>query len=186
MNLFAQIKRLYLIAVLLIKDCLYSFVYSNQEKIRIYPYDPKSKAVAANILTRIQKLKLNLPVHFVGSSSLKIAGVRDIDFLIECPKTKLKLVEPKLTQLWKCPVKIKSELIEWVFVSSGFEVEILLIDPESIIYKRDINIFNLLNQNREYLHKYEQLKFSLNGKSLRQYDLAKSKFLKSVPGYWNF
>jgi GrpB-like predicted nucleotidyltransferase (UPF0157 family) len=172
--------------ILCLKDILYSYSYSNKTKIIISPYDRMSGQVAKKIITKIHELNFKLPVHFVGSSALKIAGIRDIDILIECPKEKLSLIYPMITKIWNNPVKNKGEYIEWIFSLDGFEVDILLIDPKSIIFLRDINIFQSLKNNPVYLRKYEKLKISLNGKSLREYDIAKCKFLKSVPGYWNF
>lgn len=159
---------------------LYSFTLSKEQKVFIHKYNPESRIVARRYMKKIQSVAPGLKIHFIGSASLEIDGLADIDLLIECSASKLEYYTKRLAKVIGQPNKKRSEFSEWEFTKKGFDIEISLMDPQNDKFLERINGYQKLKNDRELLSEYEILKRSLNGKSLRSYTRKRMIFFKDI------
>ncbi len=150
----------------------------------IKPYEPKLKAVAEEIIGLVHKIDPHLEVLFMGAAGLGISGQGDLDLYILCLPGKFAGYLPDLKALFGEPIKVKETFIAWEFTRNEIPVQLYLTDPGDEIYntgmKEQIDIFNILKNNPSLLREYADLKVSLNGQSLREYQRQKYEFYNRV------
>jgi hypothetical protein len=78
------------------------------------------------------------------------------------------------------PDSRKAQYWEWKKEKEGWEVDILLIDPQSEKFKYQTGVVWRMQRDPLLLSEYERLKYSLNGKSERDYEREKQKFFMKI------
>lgn len=168
-----------------LKSMVYLLENSSTEKVVISPFDPEGKRLADKFIKEISHALPDHSTHLIGSVGLGIAGRRDIDIFIECPPHSFTLATEKLQPLFGEPDTRKAQYREWRKEQEGWEVDILLIDPQSEKFKYQTGVVWRMQRDPVLLREYEQLKYSLNGKSERDYEREKQKFFLKVEGVIN-
>ena len=174
-NVFKKINGLWK----LIKHQLYVFLYPINIKVQIYPYDCESKIIAEQFEAKIHSVAPQLLVHFIGSSSLKIAGCKDIDLFIECGGGEFERYLPKFKTIFGEPSRSKKGYVEWEIEQAGWEIDVLLIDPTTEKFQDQMQTFLILQRNESLRSEYEKLKWNLNGFSIFKYTGIKILFFSS-------
>lgn len=164
------------------KDYPFNQMLSNKKSVHLKPYNPKAKVLANRIVKQINNSCPGVEVKFIGSVALGIAGQNDIDLIVETQAGKIQNIFPKLSNSFGPPSKKRTKFIEWKFERSGFDVEINLMETETSLYRERVFVFELLKNNRSLLKEYSKLKHELDGKSLRDYEIAKGRFLNGIRG----
>jgi GrpB-like predicted nucleotidyltransferase (UPF0157 family) len=146
------------------------------KKVSIYPFDPKVKLVAKELVASIRKMFPNLEVKYMGASALGISGQNDIDIYAISSSSDFDKYLPSLTKLFGEPLHKHGTFIEWKFKKNNFDVEFYLTEPP----KEHIKVFEILKGSPDLLKEYEYLKASMNGKSFRQYQEKKYEFYNRI------
>ncbi len=162
------------------REYLFSFVLSSKQKVRIGPYNPLVQKAIQNIIIIIKSQFPTLKIIAAGSSSLKIAGLNDIDLYTVSPKESFHKYILTFTRLFGKPYKIRKNFIEWHFSWKGFPVELSLMDPDTSMCKERLRIFQIFKHDKRILYEYEKLKKDLNGSSLREYVRGRLEFFNRV------
>ncbi|MBX4187451.1 MAG: GrpB family protein [Candidatus Doudnabacteria bacterium] len=155
---------------------------SSNRAVRIYPWDARSLDVGQEIVAEIQQMAPNLEILFGGSAPLRIAGEKDIDISVYCPKPEQAKYVPKLETLFGKPASEGESHTGWVFEREGFHVTVYLTDLASPNTKVQKELFELLQSHPELAKEYEQIKLEQNGKSYKEYQIAKYEFYHKVLG----
>ena len=164
------------------KDYLYSFVYSDNSKVEIRRFDPRSVAAAEKLIKKLKRLCPGITVVLIGSVGLGIDGRGDIDLCACAAKTKLPVYYRRITKNFGKPVKIRSEFRQWEFERNGFPVELYLSNTKDQRFKEQVRLFNLLKNNPAYLREYQSIKRLMNHGSEREYVLRRMEFFNRISG----
>ncbi len=150
--------------------------------VKIFPYDSAIDRIASEVIDSIHQRYPDLEVIYMGASGLQISGQGDID--IYCLATSADALKylAGLTELFGQPKSSKPGSVAWNFQKDGHEVELYLTDPDSEGMKRQIAVYQKLKNNSDLLKEYEQLKQSMNGKSLKEYREKKYEFYHKILG----
>lgn len=157
---------------------------SMTDRVQIFPYDTEAKTTADRLRDDLAALVPELTVHLLGSVGLGIAGWKDIDIFIPCSRRDFRLYSERLTSYLGYPDLVRGDYLEWKKQEAGFEVDILLIDPQSLKYKLQMDTMYAIRTNPELLKKYETLKLSFHGRPMRAYETAKKNFFTEVEEYY--
>ena len=76
----------------------------------------------------------------------------------------------------------KTKEKKWKFFQGGFEVSVYINNPKDQKQKEQIEIFEIFKNSPEILKEYEELKLSMNGKTYKEYQIAKYEFYNRVLG----
>lgn len=159
----------------------YILMYSCREKVHIEPFDPKVLEVTEIIIKDVRSvMSEQFPIHLLGSVSMGIAGQRDIDIFVECKASDFSSHIDDLSSIFGKPVRKKRDYIEWQTYRDGWGVDILLIDPTTEKFKDQSSVAWAIQNDEKLKREYEQLKLECNGKSLREYQRRKHKFLEEL------
>jgi GrpB-like predicted nucleotidyltransferase (UPF0157 family) len=161
-------------------DFLYSFTYSKHKKIKIAPYDPAVSALGRSLVARIQKKYPSLEVHFIGSPAHKIAGQRDIDLYVTCPKEHMARYVTFCSTLFGAPEKIRPSYIEWHTKIRSCEVEVIMGEKHNRIIEGPLAVYQILKKFPRLLSQYEKLKLRSNGVSEREYKRRRLEFFDDI------
>lgn len=148
--------------------------------VMIFPFSPKATKLADDIIQKVKEVCPDLRVIYMGASGLGISGQRDLDiYALSDPKNFPKHLS-KLIKLFGKPKRQKENSIDWEFRQDGYEVEFYLTNPKSPSMKRQIAVFEILNNNKKLREEYEILKENMNGKSFRDYQRKKYEFYHKI------
>lgn len=161
------------------REFLYSFKLPTEKKVQIIPYDPNMQKVAVEILQKLTTSLPGLSIHFVGSAALGIAGMKDLDFVIEGLRSDFPIYVPILINSFGMPIKHKVNFVEWKLKWRKYTLELLLIDPANKRLQLEMEAYKKLQQNKKYRLEYEQLKLNANDVSLREYQRRKLEFYRN-------
>ncbi|NTW15055.1 MAG: phosphotransferase [Candidatus Moranbacteria bacterium] len=164
-----------------LKGWVYGLLYSSKKRVRIEPFDPKGEEIARAVIQEIRAAQPDdVTVHLLGSVSMGIAGRRDIDIFVECDPDAFRPRAARLSEAFGPSVRTKPEYVEWEFVRDGWEIDILLIDPESAKFGYQTSVVWMVQQDPVLRSRYDVLKRSLDGKTLREYEQAKRRFFSGL------
>ena len=143
----------------------------------IKPYNPKTKIIAQRILTMIKDVIPEADARFMGASALGISGQNDVDIYIMCMDRMKDDYHSKLGTILG-----KTARNEWTWEEEGVEISVYLSDPDDKNFREQIEIFEVFTHNPKALREYELLKESMNGKTYREYQIAKYGFYNRALG----
>jgi GrpB-like predicted nucleotidyltransferase (UPF0157 family) len=141
------------------------------EIVVVKPYDPRLENIAKNVIQKIQTAIPNADVRFMGASALGISGQNDIDIYVLGSSDKLENWIAEIEELFGKQIKGK-----WQFDRDGFEVSVYAANPDDPNQKKQIEVFEKLEENPSVLRDYEKLKESMSGKTYKDYQIAKYEF----------
>lgn len=155
---------------------------SNEEKIKIVPYDPKVEKIFKKIKKKIKSiLGKNTRVVHRGATSLGISGQGEIDVYIPVPISKFNSHLRKLKQaLGNAGSVYPLERARFNLEIGGFKAEIFLIKENSPGWKRGIAFEKYLKNHPRALETYQKLKERSDGTSVREYYRRKTEFINSI------
>ena len=159
----------------------YLLTIPKDKRVKIYPYNPKAKIIAEEIIKKIHEVFPQLEVVHIGAAALGIAGQSDLDINILSKAEDHDKYLPGLTGLFGEPA-IKGTSIKWEFQKGGFGVELYLTDKESPGFQEQLKVFNLLKNNPKLLKEYDELKKSCDGISFKEYQRRKYEFYNRILG----
>lgn len=145
--------------------------------VQIGPFNPLAVSVARRI---IQKTKNRFPgadIRFMGATALGILGEGDVDLYLLSPENEWPRYLPGLEDLFGVH---KNKI--WHWHEEGIEVSFYLRDPSSRKMLEQIAIFTLLKNDNRLLEEYEILKGTMNGKTYKDYQIAKYEFYNRALG----
>jgi GrpB-like predicted nucleotidyltransferase (UPF0157 family) len=143
----------------------------------INKYNLQTEKVTKKVIDIIIKKIPKADVRFMGSSALKICGQNDVDIYIICPPNLKNNYLSKLKPIFGNQIKNKNK---WKWIENGIEVSVYLSDPNDKKFQEQLEIFNIFKNNSQILKKYEELKKTLNGKSYKEYQIAKYEFYNRI------
>ena len=149
-----------------------------EAKVSIKPWDSRVITIAEGIIKTIKDKIPEADVRFMGASALRISGQNDIDIYVLCFDKDKDTYTEKLKELFGEKTKEK----KWKFFQDGFEVSVYINNPEDLKQKEQIEIFEIFKSSPQILKEYEELKLSMNGKTYREYQIAKYEFYNRVLG----
>ena len=150
------------------------------KKVGIYPFNKKINCVVEIIINSIKNIYPKLEVKHMGASALGISGQNDLDiYALSDPKNFEKYL-PGLIKILGNPLHRHKQFIEWNFKKNGFEVQFYLSNPNTKKMKDQIKVYEILKNNKGLQKEYEELKQSLDGKSLREYQEKKYEFYHRI------
>lgn len=145
--------------------------------IKIKPFNSSLAFIANRIIEKIKKEVSTADPRFMGASALGISGQNDIDIYVICSQDLKEGYVLKLGKIFGEQTKSK-----WHWFEEGQEVSVYLSDPEDDKFKEQLEIFKIFKNNQQILKDYENLKTSMNGKTYREYQIAKYEFYNQVLG----
>lgn len=148
-----------------------------EKVVHISPYDPASSSIAQKYIKKIKEILPGADVLFAGSAALKAAGQKDIDLFIYSSLGERAKILESLNKEFGYPAKNDHK---WKFMEDDFEISMNVVAPEEKIRKEKIKYFEILRDNPSALSEYENLKWSLNGKSYLEYQTAKLLFMNKI------
>lgn len=145
------------------------------QAIKIKPYDPHTRIIAANVIKIIKEKIPDADIRFMGASALAIGGQNDVDLYIVCLKALHAEYDFRLTSVFGKRIKNK-----WHWFVHGYEVSVYLKNLDDKKFQEQIAIFELFKNNLSVLKEYEDLKISLDGVRYQEYQIAKYEFYNRV------
>lgn len=161
------------------KDVLFILKKRSNTPVQMVPFDKKLERQANAIVSKIKHTVPQLTVKLLGSVNLKIYGKRDIDIYIECPVEQKDQATTALTQLLGMPTQTGA-IVGWSYKEQMAEVEIILINPQSLYYQAHLLLAKLLISNPAYRSRYVELKKKHNNMPRKIYSRNKTLFLNSI------
>lgn len=153
----------------------------DNKKVKIVPYNPKTKLVFQKIKTEIQKNLGKVDVKHRGATSFGISGQGEIDLYIPVPKNLFDKYLEKLIAFLGKPGSVYSlERARFVKFIENIKIEIFLINKETDNWKNSVKFENYLKKHPEFLKKYEKLKEQGNGLSTQKYYRRKIEFINKI------
>ena len=155
-----------------------------EDKIaHVVPFDPATQTTAHEITTEIKSVLPEAKVFYIGSSKLGIAGENDIDMTVLGESefdNYLKIFEG----LYGNPEhkNVENKYVKWEFVRNGFPVELHLNAFMTPNFQEQIDTNKILEENRDLLLEYEQIKLQCDGISWKKYMVKKYEFWNKVLG----
>lgn len=150
------------------------------KKVKIFPFNKKITKAALEIIDVIKNIYPNLIMIHMGASALGILGQNDLDIYAFADPSDFSKYLPGLVKLFGKPLGKHKTYIEWEFNKDGFGVELYLTAPDSETMKQQIQVFETLRNNKKLLKEYENLKSSMNGEPLREYQRKKYEFYNKL------
>jgi predicted nucleotidyltransferase len=162
------------------REYLFSFTYPDDDKIVIRPYDPAVTKLGESLVEKIHKSSPNLKVYFYGSAALKVSGQRDVDIMVECLPRELPRYLPRLKKIFGEPTKKRREFVEWHRKMEGCSLDLMIINPNHIVFREILKVYEALKNDQNLLKKYEDLKIFCNGVSSREYKRRRLEFFHQM------
>lgn len=150
--------------------------------VRVEPWDPRGLMLASQIVEDIQKAVPDLEILLGGSVPLKIAGEKDIDITVYCPKSEQAKYTPHLARLLGPHTSEGQSHTGWAFEKDGYNATVYLSDPRSPNTIEQKQVHLLLASRPDLAREYEQVKLAMNGKTYKEYQSAKYDFFNRILG----
>lgn len=150
------------------------------KKVNIYPFDPKVTKVSKGLIQSINDVYPDLEVKHMGASALEISGQNDVDIYAFSTPLDFDNFLPGLIKLFGQPIHKHENFIEWKLKRNGIDIEFYLTAKESETMEKQIAVFEKLNNNKELLEEYENLKANMHGKSFKEYQKRKYEFYHKI------
>ncbi|TSC60318.1 MAG: Uncharacterized protein LiPW15_196 [Parcubacteria group bacterium LiPW_15] len=155
---------------------------SDEDKIKIVPFDPRSQEEFEQVKLLIQsKFGSSVKVEHRGASSLGISGQNEIDIYVPVPADSFEDFIAKLTQLFGEPRSHYSlERARFVVSGVGKRIDVHLMNEEHLGWLNCERFETYLRAHPEALEEYRLLKESGDGSSTREYYRRKIEFINEI------
>jgi len=153
----------------------------SKEKVKIVPYNPKTKEVFNKIKQEIQEVIGKTKVVHCGSTALGISGQGEVDLYIPVDKIFFGKYLEKLIDYFGKPGSIyplrRARFVKYV---DDIKIEIFLISEETDDWKNSLRFENYLKQYQNALEEYRKLKEECNGLTTQEYYRRKLEFINKI------
>jgi len=155
---------------------------SDEDKIKIIPFDPSAEEKFRKVKTQIQTvLGKKTDVRHCGATSLGISGQNEIDVYVPVLPTIFNdLIKPLKKAFGEPKSHYLLERARFTTEVEGKHVDIFLINKKCGGWIKGLKFENYLRKHPEELKNYRKLKEKGNGLSVREYYRKKIKYLNSV------
>ncbi len=153
--------------------------------VSIQPYNPLSSTIAERTVGEVRARLPEADVRCMGSNMLGIAGENDADvFVLIQTNEKDSYIEALNTILLDRSDKEKSQthLHKWHWFEQGVEVNVYLTNKDEKWFQEQVRTCEKLSEDPELVKEYERLKLSCNGKTWKEYKIAKYEFYNKILG----
>lgn len=155
---------------------------SNSQKIKIIPYDPKTKEIFRKLKKEVQAiLGTKVKILHWGASGLGISGQDEIDIVVLVPLNLFAKTVEKITHVFGAPGSYSpDERARFNQKRGKKNIEISIINNNSPRWKRNKAFHNYLQNHPEALEAYQKLKESSVGQGRREYYRQKIAFINNI------
>lgn len=149
------------------------------KKVKIKPFDPRTKLVAKKYIETLRKILDDLDVEIVhkGSTAMGIAGKGEIEVGIYPKVGDWEKVVQLLTDHYGKIGNQEEDYVRFNDIYDGIEIEVILMRGRDA--EIDKKLFEYLISNPQILKEYEDLKYEYCY-SKRKYMKQKDKFFRKV------
>lgn len=155
---------------------------SNSKKVKIVPYNPKSKEVFEKQKKEILDiLGQNVEILQRGATGMGIPGQGEIDIFIPVPLDRFNGFIKKLKKAYGDPKSFSlNNRVRFNHRVKDIDIEIILVNQDSEGWKKNIAFEKYLNNHPEALEKYRKLKESNNRIGIKEYYRKKIEFINDI------
>lgn len=155
---------------------------SDEEKVRIFPYNPDSPKKFLRLKEKIQKgLDIEVDIIHKGASGMKISGQGELDVYIPVEKGLFnKLIFPLEKILGKARSIYPLDRIRFVTYIDDMKAEVFLVNKYGDSWLRGVAFEKKLKNDPNKLESYQKLKEDGNGLSVRDYYRRKVEFINKI------
>ncbi|MGC9610608.1 MAG: GrpB family protein [Minisyncoccia bacterium] len=155
---------------------------SNDDTIKIVPFDPRSQEEFEQVKSLIQsKIGSTVRVEHRGATSLGISGQNEIDIYVPVPGNLFNSFIIKLSELFGKPHShYPLERARFIASDDGKRIDVHLVNEGHANWLNSEKFENYLKIHPETLEEYRILKESGDGLSIRKYYRSKAEFINSV------
>lgn len=154
---------------------------SATDKIKIIPYNPKTKEVFEKVKKEIREVLGAVEVSHRGATSLGISGQGEADCYIPVDES---VFDEHLEKLTGCFGKAGSIYLlrraRFVKYIDGIKIEIFLINEKSDDWLNGLKFENYLKNHSDALENYKKLKENGDGLSVQDYYRRKIEFINDI------
>ncbi|MEI6659967.1 MAG: GrpB family protein [bacterium] len=160
-------------------------VLNHLDKGNVHPFNPDSEAIFQEMKRKIAStLGADIEVLHRGSTSLGIAGQREVDIYIPVQDSQMQEVVAKLQELFGIPPKsiYESERVKFLQDANGVRVEIMVVNRDHKSWIEGEAAFKYIESHPEAKEEYEKLKIEASGLPYKEYQAKKVEFLNRILG----
>jgi len=149
------------------------------KSVKIYPFDPKTRKIAADYMQKLEELLADFQIEFLhrGSTAFGIAGKRDIEIGVYPSNKDWGSVLEKLRGHYGKVNNLEKNYARFNDAVDDFEIEVIMMRGRDA--EVDKKLTNYLPNNPKLLKEYEKLKYK-HAYSKKEYMIQKDKFLRKV------
>lgn len=149
------------------------------KKVKIKPFDPRTKLVAKKYIEKLREILGNLGVEIVhkGSTAMGIAGKGEIEVGIYPKVGDWEEVVQRLTNHYEKIGNQEEDYVRFNDIYDGIEIEIILM--KGVSAEIDKKLFEYLISNPQILKEYEEIKYKYCY-SKKDYMIQKDKFFRKI------
>lgn len=154
---------------------------SKTNKIKIVPYDPKTKEVFEKIKKEIRTVLGEIEVHHHGATGLGISGQGEIDCYVPVPKNSFDGYVEKMARYFgpagsNYPLR-RARFVKYI---DGIKIEIFIINEKHFDWINCLKFENYLKSHTEAFEAYKKLKEDCEGLSVAEYYRRKTEFINDI------
>lgn len=154
---------------------------SATDKIKIIPYNPKTKEVFEKVKKEIREVLGAIEVAHRGATGFGISGQGEIDCYIPVAENKFnRYLETMLAYFGKARSIYPLRRAAFVKYIKEIKIEIFLINEKSNDWINGVKFENYLKTHREVLEEYKKLKENSDGLSVQDYYRRKIEFTNDI------
>lgn len=154
---------------------------SATDKIKITPYNPKTKEVFEKIKKEIQKVFGAVDVFHRGATSLGISGQGEIDCYVPVAENDFNKYLEKMIKYFGPAGSIYSlDRARFVKYIDGIKIEMFIINKTGDGWLNGLRFEGYLMKHPEALEAYKKLKENSDGLSVQEYYRRKTEFLNDI------
>lgn len=154
---------------------------STTDKIKITPYNPKTKEIFEKIKKEIREVLGAVEISHRGATSLGISGQGEIDCYIPVAENEFnRYLETMLAYFGKARSVYPLRRAAFVKYIEEIKIEIFLINKKSNDWINGLKFENYLKTHKESLEKYKKLKENSGGLSAQDYYRRKMEFINDI------
>lgn len=150
-------------------------------KIKIVPYDSKTKEVFKKIKKEIQIILGKAEVFHCGSTNMGISGQGEIDCYIPVSEIKFDYFVEKMIENFGPAGSIyplrRARFVKYI---DGIKIEMFIINKKHYDWINCLKFENYLKNHSESLIAYEKLKKDCEGLSVSEYYRRKTEFTNNI------
>jgi len=154
---------------------------SKTNKIKIVPYDPKTKEVFEKIKKEIQAVLGEADVFHRGATGMGISGQGEIDCYVPISENLFDEYLKKMIKRFGPAGRIyplrRARFVKYI---DGIKIEMFIINKKSFDWVNSLKFENYLKNHIKALEAYKKLKEDREGLSVSEYYRRKTEFINDI------